>query len=103
MADAILGMPKNDTRIVVQILTGHNHLNYDKHKMGLKANTACRRCGRDGETSLHVSSQCPALARIRLQTFGSALLVPKEIRSLSTNDILGFLRRPRMKSYLALS
>ena len=61
---------KNDTRIMVQIPTGHNHLNYHKHKMGLKPNTACRRCGRDYETSLHVVSQCPALAGNRLQTSG---------------------------------
>ena len=94
---AILGMPKNDTRILVQILAGHNHLNYHKHKMGLTPNTAYRRCGRDDETSLHVLSQSPALAGIRLQTFGSALLEPEETRSLSASDILGLLRRSGME------
>ena len=52
LAREILDMPKNDTRIMVQILTGHNHLNYHKHKMGLTSNMACRRCDRDDETSL---------------------------------------------------
>ena len=93
MAHAILGMPKNDTRILEQILTGHKLLNYHKHKMGLTPNTACRRCGRDDETPFHVLIQYPALAGIKLQTFGSALLEPEETRSLSAGDILGFLRR----------
>ena len=86
-------MPKNDTRNMVQILNGHNHLNYHKYKMSLTPNTACRRCGKNDETSLHVSSHCPALAENRLQPFMSALLEPEEIRSLSAGDILGFLRR----------
>ena len=102
MAYAILGMPKNDTRIMVQILIGHNHLNYHKHKVGLTPNTACRRCGRVDETSLHVFSQSPALAGIRVQTFGSALLEPEENRSLSAGDILGFQRRSGIEGYLAL-
>ena len=93
MAHAILDVPKNDIRIVVQLVTGHNHLNYHKHKMGLIPNATCRRCGRDDETSLHVLSQCLAIAGIRLQTLGSALLKPEEIRSLLAGDILGFLRR----------
>ena len=93
LAHAILGMPKNDTRILVKILTGHKHLNYHKHKMGQTPNTGCRRCDRDDEKSLHVLSKYPALDGIKLQTFGSALLEPKETRWLTVGDILGFLRR----------
>ena len=66
LAHAILGMPENDIRIMVQILTGHNHLNYHKDKMALTSNTPRKRFGRDDETSLHVLSQCPVLAGIRL-------------------------------------
>ena len=65
--------------------------------MGLTPNTACGRCGRDNEMSLHVLSQCPALAGIRLQAFGSALLEAEETSSLPAGDILDFLRRSRIE------
>ena len=78
-AREILNLPKKEARIMVQMLTGHNQLNYQKYKLGL----------------------CPttALAGLRLQTLGSAMLEPEEIKILTARDILDFLRRTKVVSW----
>ncbi|XP_033231985.1 uncharacterized protein LOC117182969 [Belonocnema kinseyi] len=92
-AREILGLPKKDVRTVIQMLTGHNHLNYHMQKMGYNSTTECRRCGRDDETSLHEIYKCPALARLRHQTLGSYFMEPEEATMLSVSDLLGFFKR----------
>ena len=65
----ILKPHKREVRIMFQKLTGDNHLNCHKHKMGPCPTSVCNKCGRDDEVSTPVLCQCPADAGLRLSKF----------------------------------
>jgi hypothetical protein len=50
--------------------------------MGLSNDPACRKCGTEEETSVHVLSECEALASLTHQYLGSFFLDPEDIRVL---------------------
>ena len=50
----ILSFNRTQTRVVVGLLTGHNTLRRHLHVMGLSNDPACRKCGTEVETSVHI-------------------------------------------------
>ena len=50
----LLSFNRTQTRAVIGLLTGHNTLRRHLHVMGLSSNPTCRKCGTEGETSVHI-------------------------------------------------
>jgi len=49
--------------------------------MGLTNSPLCRRCEAEDETSVHILSECEALALLRHVHLGSFFLEPEDIKS----------------------
>jgi len=78
------------SRIVTDLLTGHNTLRRYFYIMGPSGNPLCRRCGTEEEPSAHVFCECEALASLRHTYLGSFFLDPGNVRSLSLGAIWNF-------------
>jgi len=60
--------------------------------MGLSNNSICRKCGTEGETSVHVLCACEALVSLRHSYLGSFFLDPEDIRKLNIGAIWKFAK-----------
>jgi len=58
--------------------------------MVLNNNLACRKCGTEEETSVHILCDCEALALLRHTHLGSFFLDPEDIRKLIIGAIWNF-------------
>jgi hypothetical protein len=58
--------------------------------MGLSNNPKCRKCGAEGETSVHILYECEALAALGHAHLCSFFLNPEDIRKLSIGVIWNF-------------
>jgi hypothetical protein len=64
-------LSRNQTRLVVWLLTGHCHLRKHLHRLGIyKEEPVCRKCGMVEETAHHILFECEALGRIRYSVLG---------------------------------
>ena len=54
--------------------------------MRLSNDPACRKCGNEEETSVHILCECEALASLRHQYLGSFFLHPEHIRVLVVGE-----------------
>ena len=83
---------------MVQLITGHNFMK--RHESLVKDDTdnECRLCLEDEETSLHIAAECPALAAVRQQIFGT----PFHSTPLrwSAREIVSFVRGASIDSLL---
>ena len=86
----LLSFNRTQSRAVIGLLTGHNTLRIHLYVMGLSYNPNCRKCGTEGETSVHMLCECEALASLRHAHLGSFFLDPEDIRKLSTGAIWNF-------------
>ena len=59
---------------LVQLITGHNWLNYHQHKICQDIDPLCRLCKEDSETSWHLIGECPALMERRHEVFHNYFL-----------------------------
>ena len=59
--------------LLVQIITGHNRLNYHESKIS-GIDPTCRLCLEEEETSFHIVGECPALLSKRIDAFQSRFL-----------------------------
>jgi hypothetical protein len=50
----------------------------------------CRKCGTEGEASVHILCECEALASLRHAYLGSLFLDPEDIRELGMGAIWNF-------------
>ncbi len=50
--------------------------------------TACRRCGAEKETSVHILCECPVLEKIRMQTLGFVRMDPEQIKEARQSAIV---------------
>jgi len=66
--------------VVAGLLTGHNILRRHLHILGLSSNPTCRKCGTEGENSVHILCECKVLATLRHADMGSLFLDPEDIR-----------------------
>jgi hypothetical protein len=81
------------SRVVTNLLTGHNTLRRPLHIMGLVDSPVCRKCGAGEETSAHVLCECEAVATRRHIYLGSFFLDPETVRGLSLWATWNFFRR----------
>jgi hypothetical protein len=82
-----LSFNRTQTRAVIGLLTGHNALRRHINVMGLNDNPACRKCGTEEETSVHILCECEALASLRHTYLGSFFLDLEDIRVLGVGAI----------------
>ena len=59
--------------------------------MGFSNDPACRKCGTEEETSVHILCECEALASLRHQYLRSFFLDPEDIRVLGVGAIWNFM------------
>ena len=78
----LLSFNRIQTKAVIGLLAGHNTLRRHLHVMGISNDPACRKCGTEEETSVHVLCEYEALASLRHQYLGSFFLDPVDIRVL---------------------
>ncbi len=67
LGDALARLDRLTLSLALQAITGHNYLNYH-HNMGNSSEQICRFCGESREEFIHLACECPALARVRLDT-----------------------------------
>ncbi len=85
----LLGLSKQNLRLIVGVLTGHNTLNKHLHRMNLSRSSFCSMCGLDSaETSAHFLCVCPAYTRIRIKTFATYELPQANVKKISFSNIV---------------
>jgi ribonuclease HI len=84
-----LSLNRNQSRVVIGLLTGHNTLRRHLHLLGLLDNPLCRKCGVKEETSAHILCECEALTELRNKYLGS-FLEPEDIKNISLGAICSF-------------
>lgn len=82
---------------LIQIITGHNYLNYHQYNCKKVNSPTCRRCEEDDETSWHIMTDCPTFALARLRAFGQPDISPGvlQIPALLRNSNIGSLFEPK--------
>ena len=67
------GRSRYEYSVLLQAITGHNHLAYHESKMDDTIDPKCTLCKKEGtkETTRHFLTECDALAAARLRTFGT--------------------------------
>ena len=88
----LLSFSKTQSRVVIDLLTGHNTLRRHLYVMGLSNNHTCRKCGNEEETSVHILCECEALASLRYMYLGSFFLDLENIRVLGMGAIWNFAK-----------
>jgi hypothetical protein len=85
-------LPCNRTksRVVTDLLTGHNTLRRHLHLLGLLKSPLCRRCGAEEETLAHILCECEALASLRHAYLESFFLEPEDIKVIIPGAIWNF-------------
>ena len=78
------------SRVVTDLLTGHNTLRRHLYLLGLIDSPLCRMCGVGEKTSAHILCECEALASLRHAYLGSFFLEPEDIRSLGLGVIWNY-------------
>ena len=95
---SILNQGRKAISWLVQLITGHNFMKRHESLVNEDTDNECRLCLEDEETSLHIMAECPALARVRQQVFGT----PFQSTPLqwSTKEIVSFVREASIDSLL---
>jgi len=83
---------RTQSRVVIGLFTGHNTLRRHLNIKGLCNDPICRKCGTEGETSVHILCECEALASLRHAYLGSIFLDPEDIRELGMGAIWNFAK-----------
>jgi hypothetical protein len=55
-------LSRNQSRWVIELLTGHCYLNQRLAKMGLTSSTVCKRCLDKDDSAIHILRICEAIA-----------------------------------------
>ena len=78
---------------VTQFLTGHCNLRHHLSRIGKTRESACRLCGRERETPMHILRECMALTQERAGLrLGDRLGEDGDTTPLRTYDLSVFLR-----------
>jgi ribonuclease HI len=95
----ILRLDRKTLSIIVQLITGHNYMNYHQAKTDPSVDPECRFCLEDDESSQHIVAECPALSYARITHLGSTFL---ELKTLdwSVKQVISFLRESHIDRLL---
>jgi len=88
----LLSFNRTQSRVVIDLLTGHNTLRIHLYITELSNNPTCRKCGTEEETSVHILCECETLASLRDTHLGSFFLDPEDIRKQSIGAMWNFVK-----------
>ena len=88
----ILGLGRNETRLVTAAYTGRHVLNDFLFKIGLREDDKCRFCGLVKETMQHILCECDVQGGTRYRNFKRDALVPEDLNRLGLRKIVKFLK-----------
>jgi ribonuclease HI len=83
--------------LLVQFMTGFNHLGYHVHNMGKCEDDTCRLCLESTEDSWHLASDCPATWHIRQDLWG---IRGPDMHSWTTSQVCRLVDHPSIKEIL---
>ena len=92
-ATKLLGLSREELRLLVGILTGHCGLNRHLSVMGVKKDPICPMCGLEEEDTQHYLGECTVYLNLRLAIFGEEVISEEELSSLQPLDILAYIKR----------
>lgn len=73
----ILQRSRFELGLIIQFITGHNHLHYHRSKCDDNVDDKCRLCQEGQESSWHIAAECPALTEQRKAIFKKPILSQK--------------------------
>jgi hypothetical protein len=82
---------------IIQIVTGHNYLNYHLFNCKKVENPSCRYCDEDNETSWHLLAECPKFAQLRMGFSGDHKVPPgiNQVSAFLTESSIDTLLSPK--------
>ena len=95
----LISLPRQDTSLLLQFITGHNYLNYHLFNTQRSITPTCRLCHESDETSWHILAECPRLFMTRC-----SILCAWVIEKLPhPKAILEFLKSPQISPLLSIT
>jgi hypothetical protein len=88
-----LSFDRTQSRVMTDILTGHNTLRKHLRLMGLTSCLLCWRCGVEDETSTHTVCECESLSSLSIAYLGSFSEDREDIKNLTLEDIWNFTKK----------
>jgi ribonuclease HI len=88
----VIRLPRNSLRLLTQVVTGHNTLNYHLFKMGLAPSSICL-CELGEETGLHFMGECDIYAMTRLAVLGGLYLTAEELSEVPFTSLARYIAR----------
>ncbi len=70
LGDALAHLDHPTLCLALQVITGHNYLNYHHNVTGNISEQICQFCQEEREEFIHLACECPALARVHLDIIG---------------------------------
>ncbi|XP_052562529.1 uncharacterized protein LOC128092544 [Culex pipiens pallens] len=89
----LLKLDKKNFRVITGLLTGHCPCKYHLFNMGKTADSICRFCQMETETSEHLLCSCGALIQSRISIFGKGVLQPSDIIRFRLGRVIDFIKK----------
>ena len=94
-ADSLMKLDRYTLSNMIQIISGHNRLNYFEWKLDPMNNATCRFCQWEDETAWHLIGMCPAFWRARLDIFEVTHM--EESPMWTVNQLLKFTKKTKLQ------
>jgi hypothetical protein len=89
----LLRMTRQETRRVIQIMSGHANLARHRHLCKKVNSPICPKCGSGEETAFHHIAKCPCYAHLRNECFQAFMLTEDDLPRLQIRSISSFLKK----------
>ena len=91
---SLMNLNRTELGLSVQMLSGHNRLNYQEAKIDKGVNSSCRFCEEEDETAYHIVAVCPRLLHKRWECFKEPFLDEEPV--WQPWSFLKFLRKAKI-------
>ena len=91
---SLMNLNRSELGLSIQILSGHNRLNYQESKIDTSVNSSCRFCEEEDETAYHIVAECPRLLHKRWECFKEPFLEEEPVWHPA--PFLKFLRKAKI-------
>jgi hypothetical protein len=92
----LLGLKRQELRLLVSVVAGHYTLNNHTKNMRLANSPTCAKCLEEDETVEHFVCRCPNFSRVRRRTLGDFELRSEELISAVLKSVLSFFKTTRI-------
>jgi hypothetical protein len=89
--DKLIGMSRNDVRLIIQLLTGHAALNRHLAKMRKVPSAKCPKCSMEDETPQHYVERCASFEDERKEILGEGNSLRKIVQEKNLHTLLRFV------------